>query len=71
MMWFAVAPDRFYVTNDHVTKTALGRFAEDYLLWPHAICFISTAPVSESRPAHGVFPTGFSSRQMAIIFMSR
>ncbi len=33
---FAVAPDRFYVTNDHVTKTALGRFAEDYLLWPHA-----------------------------------
>ena len=26
----------FYVTNDHVTRTALGRFAEDYLLWPHA-----------------------------------
>ena len=33
---FAVGPDRFYVTNDHVTKTAFGRFAEDYLLWPHA-----------------------------------
>lgn len=32
----AVAPDRFYVTNDHVTKGALGRFAEDALLWPHA-----------------------------------
>ena len=32
----AVAPDKFYVTNDHVTKNALGRFAEDYLLWPHA-----------------------------------
>jgi arylesterase/paraoxonase len=32
----AIAPDRFYVTNDHVSKTALGRFAEDYLLWPHA-----------------------------------
>jgi arylesterase/paraoxonase len=32
----AIAPDRFYVTNDHITKTALGRFAEDYLLWPHA-----------------------------------
>ena len=30
------APDQFYVTNDHVTQTALGRFAEDYLLWPHA-----------------------------------
>jgi arylesterase/paraoxonase len=33
---FAVGPDRFYVTNDHVTKTALGRFAEDSLIWPHA-----------------------------------
>jgi arylesterase / paraoxonase len=33
---FAVGPDRFYVTNDHVTTTALGRFAEDYLIWPHA-----------------------------------
>jgi arylesterase/paraoxonase len=33
---FAVAPDRFYVTNDHATKTGLGRFAEDYLIWPHA-----------------------------------
>ena len=32
----AIAPDKFYVTNDHVTKTALGRFAENYLLWPHA-----------------------------------
>jgi arylesterase / paraoxonase len=32
----AIAPDRFYVTNDHVTKNAWGRFAEDYLLWPHA-----------------------------------
>jgi arylesterase/paraoxonase len=32
----ASAADHFYVTNDHVTKTALGRFAEDYLLWPHA-----------------------------------
>jgi arylesterase/paraoxonase len=33
---FAVGPDRFYVTNDHVTKTKLGRFTEDYLIWPHA-----------------------------------
>jgi hypothetical protein len=32
----AITPDKFYVTNDHVTKGALGRFAEDYLLWPHA-----------------------------------
>ena len=32
----AVGPDRFYVSNDHVTKTPLGRFAEDYLVWPHA-----------------------------------
>lgn len=33
---FAVAPDHFYVTNDHVTKSAFGRFAEDYLLWAHS-----------------------------------
>jgi arylesterase/paraoxonase len=33
---FAVGSDRFYVTNDHATKTGLGRFAEDYLIWPHA-----------------------------------
>lgn len=33
---FAVGPDRFYVTNDHVTTTALGRFAENDLIWPHA-----------------------------------
>ena len=34
---FAVGPDRFYVTNDHVTKPgSFGRFAEDYLIWPHA-----------------------------------
>ena len=33
---FAAAPDHFYLTNDHVTKTALGRFAEDDLIWPHA-----------------------------------
>jgi arylesterase / paraoxonase len=32
----AAAPDRFYVTNDHVTKSTFGRFAEDDLLWPHA-----------------------------------
>jgi arylesterase / paraoxonase len=32
----AIGPDGFYVTNDHVTKGWLGRFAEDYLLWPHA-----------------------------------
>ncbi|MGH6828448.1 MAG: hypothetical protein ACREFW_06030 [Rhizomicrobium sp.] len=32
----AAAPDRFYVTNDHVTKSAAGRFAENYLLWPHS-----------------------------------
>jgi arylesterase / paraoxonase len=32
----AIAPDHFYVTNDHATTSALGRFAEDYLLWPHA-----------------------------------
>jgi arylesterase/paraoxonase len=32
----AIGPGRFYVSNDRVTKGAIGRFAEDYLLWPHA-----------------------------------
>ena len=31
----AVSPDRFYLANDHVAENALGRFAEDYLFWPH------------------------------------
>jgi hypothetical protein len=32
----AVGENQFYVTNDHMTHDQLGRFAEDYLLWPHA-----------------------------------
>ena len=32
----AVGENQFYLTNDHVTKEAFGRFGEDYLLWPHA-----------------------------------
>jgi arylesterase/paraoxonase len=32
----AVGPNQFYVTNAHATTGKLGRFAEDYLLWPHA-----------------------------------
>ncbi len=31
-----IGPNAFYLANDHVTKGWLGRFAEDYLLWPHA-----------------------------------
>jgi arylesterase/paraoxonase len=59
---FAVAPDRFYVTNDHVTKTALGRFAEDYLVWPHADLLYfngSSFRISVQRMAfpNGVFVT--------------
>jgi len=55
---FAVAPDRFYVTNDHVTKTALGRFAEDYLLWPHAnlLYFNGTSFGISAQPM--AFPNG-------------
>ncbi len=55
---FAVAADRFYVTNDHVTKTALGRFAEDYLLWPHAnlLFFNGTSFHVSAQPM--AFPNG-------------
>jgi hypothetical protein len=31
-----VGSNQFYATNAHATKGKLGRFAEDYLLWPHA-----------------------------------
>ena len=37
----ALAPDHFFVTNDHAATGALGRFAEDYLLWPHADVVLS------------------------------
>ncbi len=33
---FAIGPDHFYVTNDHGSRSGPLRFAEDYLLWPHA-----------------------------------
>ena len=32
----AIGSDIFYAANDHVTTTAIGRFAEGILLWPHA-----------------------------------
>jgi hypothetical protein len=32
----AASPDHFYVTNDRTVRGGPGRFAEDYLLWPHA-----------------------------------
>ena len=58
----AVASDHFYVTNDHVTKTALGRFAEDYLLWPHAdlVYFNGTSfriSVQQMAFPNGIFAT--------------
>jgi hypothetical protein len=31
----ALGSNAFYVGNDHVTTSAIGRFAEKYLLWPH------------------------------------
>jgi len=59
---FAVGPDRFYVSNDHVTKTALGRFSEDYLLWPRAdlVYFNGTnfrVPVQRMAFPNGVYVT--------------
>ena len=59
---FAVGPDRFYVSNDHVTKTPLGRFAEDYLLWPHAdLLYFNGSnfriPVQQMAFPNGVYVT--------------
>jgi len=58
----AAGPDRFYVSNDHVTKTPLGRFAEDYLVWPHAdlLYFNGTnfrIPVQRMAFPNGVYVT--------------
>ena len=58
----AVAPDHFYVTNDHATTGALGRFAEDYLLWPHADVLLSAAAAFASPPSASPFPAAFWSR---------
>lgn len=32
----AASPDHFYVSNSFVSRNGIARFAEDYLLWPHA-----------------------------------
>ncbi len=32
----AAAPDHFYLSNDRTMRGGPGRFAEDYLFWPHA-----------------------------------
>jgi hypothetical protein len=32
----AVGQNQFYITNDHMTQSGLGRFGEDYMLWPHS-----------------------------------
>lgn len=58
----ATAPDHFYLTNDHVTTSALGRFAEDYLIWPHAdIILLGTSGlrIAAQRLA---FPSGILAR---------
>lgn len=54
----AVAPDRFYVSNDHVTKTAFGRFAEDYLLWPHADLLFFNGTSFRISVQQMLFPNG-------------
>jgi arylesterase / paraoxonase len=67
----AVAPDHFYVTNDHVSKNAAGRFAEDELLWPHAdLLFFdgNSFKISVQRMA---FPNGvFVSRDGAHVYVA-
>lgn len=54
----AVGPDRFYVTNDHVTRTALGRFAENFLLWPHANLLFFNGQSFRISAQQAAFPNG-------------
>ena len=51
----AFAADHYYVSNDHVATGALGRFAEDYLLWRHADVLLSNGTalrIAAQRIAH-------------------
>jgi hypothetical protein len=58
----ATAADHFYVTNDHVTTGALGRFAEDYLLWPHADIILSGTSGLRIAAQRIAFPSGILAR---------
>ncbi len=53
-----VAPDHFYVTNDHATTGSPGRFAEDYLLWPHADVLLSASAGFRIAAQRIAFPSG-------------
>lgn len=53
-----VAPDHFYVTNDHATTGVAGRFAEDYLLWPHADVLLSASAGFRIAAQRIAFPSG-------------
>lgn len=59
----ATAADHFYVTNDHVTTSALGRFAEDYLLWPHADILLSGDRGLRIAAQRIAFPSGVLARR--------
>ncbi len=58
----AVAPDKFYATNDHVTRTKLGRFAEDYLLWPHADVVVFNGMSTRIAVQRMALPNGILAR---------
>jgi arylesterase len=58
----AVAPDRFYMANDHVSTNGLMRFAESALLWPHADVLLFNGrglriAVQRVAAAHGLLAT--------------
>ncbi len=55
---FAVGPEKFYITNDHVSKSALGRFAEDYLVWPRADLLYFTGTNFRISVQRMAFPNG-------------
>jgi sugar lactone lactonase YvrE len=58
----ATAADHFYVTNDHVTTSALGRFAEDYLIWPHADIILNGTSGLRIAAQRIAFPSGILAR---------
>jgi sugar lactone lactonase YvrE len=58
----ATTADHFYATNDHVTTGALGRFGEDYMLWPHADVILSGDRGLRIAAQRIAFPSGVLAR---------
>jgi arylesterase/paraoxonase len=58
----ATGPSGFYATNDHVSTSGVGRFAEDYLLRPRADVVLSKGMGVRIAAQRIAFPSGILAR---------